>query len=84
MKVFAAYATGIKSNIKSFKNIISSVKPIIWMLQEMKLQPIENDHQLHYLNLQKSKGGGVAMGAEKNIESTLIKDNNDDISIQAV
>ena len=91
LKIFAANAAGIKSKIKSFNNIISSIKPQIWMLQETKLSAGEhircealNDFQIFYLNRQDSQGGGVALGIKKDIEATLIRDGNDETEIISV
>ena len=91
VKVFAANAAGIRCKTKSFEHIISSIKPQIWMLQETKLQSNEkikceaaNDFQIFYLNRQKSQGGGLALGIEKNIESTLIREGDDDIGVMSI
>ena len=70
---------------------MSTVKPQIWMLQETKLKSNEtikcenkDDFQIFYLNRQKSQGGGLALGVEKNIESTLIRDGNDEVEVISV
>ena len=61
------------------------------MLQETKLKSNEtikcenkDDFQIFYLNRQKSQGGGLALGVEKNIESTLIRDGDDEIEVISV
>ena len=61
------------------------------MIQETKLKPDEkikcereNDFQIFYLNRQKSQGGGVALGVEKNIESTLIREGDDELEVISV
>ena len=41
VKIFAANAAGIKCKTKSFDQIISTVNPQIWMIQETKLKPDE-------------------------------------------
>ena len=88
MKVFAANAAGIKCKIKSFDQIISSVQPSIWILQETKLRANEkikceavNEFQIFYLNRQKSQGGGLAVGVDKNIESTLVREGDDTVEV---
>ena len=48
---------------------------------------ILRDFQVFYLNRQKSQGGGVALGVHKEIESTLIRDGDDEtevISVQTI
>ena len=67
--------------MKSFDAILKELKPTIWMLKETKLRPNEHiacasldDYQVYYLSRQKSQGGGVALGVNKNIESTLINE----------
>ena len=69
LKIFAANAAGIKSKMKSFNEILLTLNPQIWMIQETKLNSNEhmkcealNDFQVFYLNRQESKGGGVALG----------------------
>ena len=64
------------------------------MLQETKLTVNEvikceasKDFQVYYLNRQNRQGGGLAVGIENNIESTLIREGDDNIealSIQIV
>ena len=61
------------------------------MLQETKLRPNEHiacasldDYQVYYLSRQKSQGGGVALGVNKNIESTLINEGEEGIEILSV
>ena len=61
------------------------------MLKETKLKPNErikceaaNDFQIFYLYRQKSQGGGLALGVEKNIESTLLREGDDDIEVISV
>jgi hypothetical protein len=61
------------------------------MLQETKLKPgekikceTENDFHIYYLNRQKSQGGGLALGVDKNIESALIREGNDDTEVISV
>ena len=70
---------------------MSTIKPQIWMLQETKLKSNEtikcetkDDFQIFYLNGQKSQGGGLALGIEKNIESTLIRDGDDEVKVISV
>ena len=94
LKIFAANAAGINSKINSFEDILSRLKPQIWILEETKLKPngkikcdILRDFQVFYLNRQKSQGGGVALGVHKEIESTLIRDGDDEtevISVQTI
>ena len=91
LKIFAANAAGINCKLKSFENILIELKPQIWMLQETKLKPngkikceASDDFQVFYLNRQKSQGGGLALGIHKEIESTLIRDGDDDIEVISV
>ena len=91
LRIFAANAAGMNCKLKSFEAILSTLKPQVWMLQETKLKPNGkvkcesiNDYQVFYLNRQKSQGGGLALGVHKNIESTLIKEGDDEVEIIAV
>ena len=86
LKVYGLNSAGIKSKLKSFDNVLS-----IWMLQETKLKPNEtikceniSDFQVFYLSRQKSQGGGLALGVIKDLESTLIREGDDDTEAIAV
>ena len=77
--------------MKSFDAILKELTPTVWMLQETKLRPNEqilcasvDDYQVYYLNRQKLEGGGIAIGVNKNTESTLINEGEDDIEILSV
>ena len=61
------------------------------MLQETKLKPNEeikcasvDDYQVYYLNRQNMQGGGIALGVNKSIESTLINEGGDNTEILSV
>ena len=61
IKLFGINAAGIKCKIESFNEVLSKLKPQIWMIEETKLKPHEsiecegvNDFQLFYLSRQKS------------------------------
>ena len=64
------------------------------MIEETKLKPNEkisceaaNEFQIFYLNRQNKHGGGIAVGVDKSIESTLVREGDDTIeavSIQVV
>ena len=91
LKIFAANAAGIWGKIQSFNHILANIAPKIWMLEETKLKPNEkikceasNDFQIFYLNRQESQGGGLALGVHKDIESTLIKEGNDETEMLSV
>ena len=61
------------------------------MIQETKLNSNEHikcealkDFQVFYLNRQESQGGGVALGIKNDIESTLIRDGNNEAEVISV
>ena len=91
LKLFGINAAGIKSKLQSFNEILSTVKPQIWMIEETKLKPHENlkceaidDFQVFYLSRQKSQGGGVALGVNKIFESTLLNEGDDETEVISV
>ena len=91
IKVYAANAAGIKCKTKSLGQILSSLKPSLWMLQETKLKTNEkikcediNDYQVYYLNRQNSQGGGLALGVLKTIESALVRDGDDNLEVISI
>ena len=84
-------AAGIKCKMDSLDDILKRLKPQIWSIQETKLKPNEklkseviNNFQVYYLNRQNSQGGGLAIGIDKDIESTLKREGNDEIEALAV
>ena len=91
LKLYGINAAGIKSKTESFNEVLSVLKPNIWMVEETKLKPNEdikcealNDFQVFYLSRQKSQGGGLALGVNKQLESTLINEGNDDTEVMSV
>ena len=94
LRMFGVNAAGIKSKQESLNEILKRLQPQIWAIQETKLKPNEkitcdavNSFQMFYLYRQESGGGGLALGIDKDIESTLVREGNDDIEaivVQAV
>ena len=91
LKLFGINAAGINSKIKSFDHVISRLKPHIWMIEETKLKPHEKirggclDHfQVYYLSRQNMQGGGIAIGIDKMLESTMLNSGNDETEIMSV
>ena len=91
LEVFGINAAGIKSKLESFNEILTTLKPQIWMLQETKLKPHEqinceavDDFQVFYLSRQKSQGGGLAVGVSKMLESTLLSEGDDETEVVSV
>ena len=91
IKFYGINAAGIKCKQKSFENVLITIKPQIWTIQETKLKPNEkincealNEYQVYYLSRQHSQGGGLALGVSKDIESALIREGDDDTEILSV
>ena len=69
----------------TFVEILNRVDPQIWTLQETKLKPNESlkfelskKYQIYYLARQESDGGGLAIGICNDIESTLVREGDDE------
>ena len=91
LKMFAENAAGIRCKLKSFGEILTSLKTQIWMIEETKLKPNEvlkcdepDQFQIFYLSRQESQGGGLALGVDKDIESTLIRAGNDEVEVMSI
>ena len=94
LRMIGINAAGIKCKLDSLSDILKCLKPQIWAVQESKLKPSEtikfegiDKFQMFYLNRQESQGGGLAIGIDKDIESTLVREGNDTIEalvLQAV
>ena len=90
-RIFGINCAGIKSKLKTFNDVINRTKPKVWMIQETKLKPNElisceatQNYQVYYRNRQVSQGGGIAMGIDKDIKSTLIREGAEDIEAISV
>ena len=84
--MFGVNSAGIKCKLESLDVILNQLNPQIWTIQETKLKPNEklksevtNKYQIYYLYRKESQGGGLAIGIDKEIESTLIKEGNDEV-----
>ena len=91
LKCFAINAAGIKSKYKSFEKVLLSLKPQIFMIQETKLKVNEvikceasKDYQIYHLNRQNKQGGGLAVGIENSIESTLIREGDENTEVLSI
>ena len=84
-KLFGINCAGIKSKITTFNEVLKRVQPKIWTLQETKLKNNESiscealgSYQVYYRNRQESQGGGIALGVDKDLKSTLVKEGEND------
>ena len=91
LRMFGVNAAGIKCKLESFNDILKRLKPQIWAVQETKLKQNEkincdavSNFQIYYLYRQESGGGGLAIGVDKDIESTLVREGNYDIEALVV
>ena len=91
LKIFGINAAGIKSKTDSFNEILSRVKPEIWMMEETKLKDNEHikcealkDFQVYYKSRQESQGGGLAIGVNKNLESTFINEGDEETEVMSI
>ena len=71
--------------------MIKELKPKAWTLQETKLKgnetipcEVTSSYQVYYRNRQDSQGGGVALGVEKDLRSTLIREGEHEIEAISV
>ena len=91
LKMIGVNAAGINSKLESFNAMLVKLKPQIWCVQETKLKENETlkcedikDFQVYYLYRQNSGGGGLALGIDKKIESTLILQGDDETEVLVV
>ena len=80
LKLFGINCAGSKSKLDSFNNVLKRINPHIWTIQETKLKQNENlkgeisqKYQIFYLSRKEAQGGGLAIGVDKEIESTLVR-----------
>jgi hypothetical protein len=91
LRIMGVNAAGIKCKLASMDNILKRLQPQIWTVQETKLKPNEtmkleaaNIYQIYYLSRQDSQGGGLAIGINKDIESALVREGDDDVEALVV
>ena len=90
-KIFGINCAGLKSKTKTFNEVLKRVKPKIWTVQETKLKGNETiscealtSYQVYYRNRQESQGGGIAIGVDKDLKSTLVKEGENDTEALSV
>ena len=91
IRLFGINSAGLKSKLDSFNDILKRINPQIWTIQETKLKPNENlkgdisqKYQIFYLSRNGKQGGGLAIGISKEIESTLMREGNDQVEALVV
>ena len=91
LKLFGINSAGLKSKLDSFNAILKQINPQIWTVQETKLKEKENlkgeigqKYQIFYLSRKEIQGGGLAIGVDKEIESTLVREGDDHIEALVV
>ena len=91
LRLFGINSAGLKSKLDSFYDILKCVNAQIWTIQETKMKQNEilkgdmnKNYQIYYLAREKSQGGGLAIGISKELESTLVREGNDQIEALVV
>ena len=66
LRILGVNAAGIKSKLQSFNQILNTLQPHIWTMQETKLKNSQDMNieaakifRIHYLNSENSEGGGL-------------------------
>ena len=76
-------ANGVKSKWGTFKKLIRELQPSVWSMQETKCnvkgQFKLNDYYVYELVREKKGGGGLAIGALKDLKPVWIKEGNDEV-----
>ena len=76
-------ANGVKSKWGTFKKLIREAKPSVWSMQETKCnvkgQFKLDDYFVYELIREDKAGGGLAIGALKDLNPAWIKEGNDDV-----
>ena len=61
------------------------------MIEETNLKPNEvlkceesDQFQIYYLSRQESHGGGLALGVDRDLESTLMRAGNDEVEVMSI
>ena len=54
-----------------------------WNLKKIECASL-NEYQVYHLSRQESQGGGIALGVDRNLKSTLIKEGTDETEALSV
>ena len=81
-------SAGLGSKMMTFKKILSELKPSVFFIEETKFKnegklKIEN-YQVFELMRKEKEGGGLAIGFDKRLKPTWVREGNDEIEALSV
>ena len=82
-------SAGIRSKLPSLNNVLKSLNPSIFFIEETKLKQqgklnIEKPFVIYELNRKEKNGGGIAIGVKEQLKPIWISEGNDDLEILVV
>ena len=91
LSFYGINAAGIFSKLPSFNNVLESLKPTVFFIEETKLRKqgsIKTEETKHYqifeLNRKDKQGGGLAIGALDGVNPVWIREGSDDVEILVI
>ena len=91
LKLIGFNSAGLASKLYSFENILSSVKPSIFFIQETKMRKqgkirtvLSENYHIFELIRKEKHGGGLAIGVVKDFEPVWIGEGDDEVEILVV
>ena len=88
LRFLGVNAAGLGSKMTTFKKVLSELKPSVFFVQETKLRnegrlKLEN-YQVFELIRKDKNGGGLAIGCDKRLKPTWVREGNDDIEALSI
>ena len=88
LRFLGVNAAGLGSKMTTFKKILLELKPSVFFVQETKLRnegrlKLEN-YQMFELIRKNRDGGGLAIGCDKRLKPTWVREGNDNIEALSV
>ena len=91
LSFYGVNAAGILSKLPSFNNVLESLKPTVFFIEETKLKKQGNikteqtkNYQIFELNRKEKHGGGLAIGALDGVNPVWIREGSDEVEILVV
>ena len=88
LRFLGVNSAGLGSKMMTFKKILSELKPSVFFLEETKFKnegklKIEN-YQVFELIRKEKEGGGLALGCDRRLKPTWVREGNDEIEALSV
>ena len=91
LKLVGVNAAGLSSKFKSFDNMLTTLSPEVFFVEESKMRrpgkikTKASENYIIYELIRKNKGGGgLAIGVDKNLKPVWVDEGDDDVEVLIV